>query len=86
MINAFVFGKLFYCSTVWGNTPKSNIKKVQLVQNLAGKIALGLKIFDHISQSLKSLGWLSIGDKLRLSTAAMVQKGLTPSGPHLFER
>ena len=54
MINAFVFSKLFYCSTVWGNTSKSNIKKLQLVQNFAGKIVLGLKKFDHISQGLKS--------------------------------
>ena len=33
MINAFVFSKLFYFSTVWGNTSKSNIKKLLLVQN-----------------------------------------------------
>ena len=59
MINAFVLSKLFYCSSVFGNTSKSNIKKVQLVQNFAGKIVLGLKKFDHISQGLKSLGWLN---------------------------
>ena len=76
MINAFVFSKLFYCSTVWGNTSKSNIKKLQLVQNFAGKIVLGLKNFDHISQGLKSLEWLSIEDKLRLNTAVMVHKCL----------
>ena len=72
MINAFVFSKLFYCSTVWGNTSKSNIKKLQLVQNFAGKIVLGSKKFDHISQGFKSLGWLSIEDQLRLNTAVMV--------------
>ena len=43
MIDAFVFRKLFYCSSVWGNTTKSNVKKVQLLQNFAGKIILGLK-------------------------------------------
>ena len=61
MINAFVFSKLFYCSSVFRNTSKSNIKKVQLVQNFAGKIVLGLKKFDLISQGLKSLGWLNCG-------------------------
>ena len=76
MINAFVFSKLFYCSTVWGNTSLPNIKKLPLVQNFAGKIALGLKKIDHISQGLKSLGWLSIEDKLRLNTAVMVHKCL----------
>ena len=57
VINAFVFSKLFCCSTVWGTTSKSNIKKLQLVQNFAGNIVLGLKKFDHISQGLKN-GWL----------------------------
>lgn len=75
-INAFVFSKLFYCLTVWGNTSKSNIKKLQMVQNLSGKIVLGLTKFEHISQGLKSLRWLSIEDKLRLNTAAMLHKCL----------
>ena len=63
---------------LWNNRPCniSNIKKLQLVQNFAGKIVLGLKKFDHISQGLKSLGWLSIEDKLRLNTAVMVHKCL----------
>ena len=34
---------------------KRNIKKLQLVQNLAARIVLGLKKFDHISQGIKSL-------------------------------
>ena len=76
MINAFVFSKLFHCSTVWGNTSKSNITKLQLVQNFAGKIVLGLKKIDYSSQGLKSLGWLSIEDKLQLNTAVMVHKCL----------
>ena len=29
LINAFVFSKLFYCSTVWSNTSKSNVSKLQ---------------------------------------------------------
>ena len=42
---------------------------------------------DHISQGVKSLGWLSIEDKLRLSTAVMVHKCLHHRVPiHLFER
>ena len=33
LINTFVFGKLFYCSTVWSNTSNENIRKLQFVQN-----------------------------------------------------
>ena len=58
LINAFVFSKLLYCSTVWSNTSKSNVSKLQRVQNFAARIILGLRKFDHISQGIKSLNWL----------------------------
>jgi len=53
-MNSFVFSKLYYCSTVWSNTSKQNINKLQLVQNFAARVVLGLKSFDHISQAIKS--------------------------------
>ena len=55
LINAFVFSKLFYCFTLWSNTSKINAKRLQLVQNFAGRIVLGLRKYDHISEGLKSL-------------------------------
>ena len=54
MINAFVFSKLFYFSTVWGNTSKSNIKKLLLVQNFRKfKVALNpmYRIFLNFAKS-----------------------------------
>ena len=76
LINAFVFSKLFYCSTVWSNTCKTNVKKLQLVQNFAARILLGLKKFDHISQGLKSLNWLPVSDRILVNDAIMVYKCL----------
>ena len=63
LINAFVFSKLFYCSTVWSNTSETNVKRLQLVQNFAGRTVLGLRKYDHISEGLKPLKWLSVSDK-----------------------
>ena len=34
VINALVFSKLLYCSTVWSNTSNKNISRLQSVQNL----------------------------------------------------
>ena len=51
MINAFVFSKLFYCSTVG-----QNIKKLKLVQNFVAKIVLGVK--KKSTTSLKALNHL----------------------------
>ena len=46
LINSFVFSTLFYCSSVWGNTSKRNVHKLQLVQNFAARVVLGLRKFD----------------------------------------
>ena len=48
LINAFVFSESFYCSTVWRNTSKENVGKLQSVQNYACRIVAGLRKFDHI--------------------------------------
>ena len=67
LMNAFKFRRLHYCSTVWSNTTKENIKKLQLIQNFACRIVLGLKKYDHITEALKSLNWLNVNDRLLLN-------------------
>ena len=74
VINSFVFSKLQYRSTVWSNTSNSNIDKLQKVQNLAGRIILGVRKYDHISDGLRSLKWLPIREKLILNDATMMHK------------
>ena len=73
-MNSFVFSKLYYCSTVWSNTSKHNINKLQLVQNFAARVVLGLKKFDHISQAIKSQNWLPVNDRIYLNDAVMMYK------------
>ena len=65
---------MYYCSTVWANTSQRNIKKLLLVQNFAARIVLGLKKFDHISQGIKSLNWLTVEERLYFNNAVMVFK------------
>ena len=81
LINSFVFSKLFYCSSVWGNTSKRNLHKLQLVQNFAARVVLGLKKFDHISQGRRSLKRLDVTEKVLFNDLVLVFKcvnGLAP--------
>ena len=55
IINALVFSKLYYCSSVWSNTLKKNILKLQRVQNFAARIVCGTRKYDHITPVLKEL-------------------------------
>ena len=43
LINSFVFSKHFYCSSVWGNTSKRNLHKLQLIQNFAATVVIRFK-------------------------------------------
>ena len=82
VINSFVFSRRFYCSSVWSNTSATNIHKLQLVQNFAARIILGLRKYDHISAGLRSLRWLNVKQRLMVNDAVMMHKclrGLSPS-------
>jgi len=53
VINALVFGKLYYCSPVWANTSKKNISKLQKVQKFACRIITGKRKFDKNNTGIK---------------------------------
>ena len=46
---------------------RKKISKLQLIQKLACRIILIIKKFDHVSAARKSLGWLSVHQKLLLN-------------------
>ena len=89
--NSFVFSKLFYCSSVWGNTSKRNLHKLHLVQNFAARVVLGLEKFDHISQGRRSLKLLHVTEKVLFNDLVLVFKcvnGLAPDylGKYFIKR
>ena len=80
-LNSLIFSKLFYCSTIWADTSKENLQKLQLVQNFAARVLTDTKKFDHISPVLWELGWPSIKDQLLARDTTQVYKivnGLAP--------
>ena len=64
LINSFVFSKLFYSSSVWGNTYKRNLHKLQLIHNFAARVVLDLRKYDYTSQGQRSLRWLDVMEKV----------------------
>ena len=57
IINAIVFSKLYYCSSVWSSTSACNVRKLQYVQNFAARIICNVKKYDHITPILRNLRW-----------------------------
>ena len=76
LINAFFSVNCFISPPYRSNTSKTNVKKMQLVQNFAGRIVLGLRTYNQISRGLKSPRWLPIAEKLLFNDCVMVHKCL----------
>ena len=77
IINALVFSKLLYCSTVWSNTSGKNISKLQSLQNFAAGIITGTGKFDHIKPALKELRCVPIKQNLYFHDAVLAFKCIT---------
>lgn len=81
VITSLVFSKLYFCSTVWSNTSKTNVGKLQKIQNFAARILTGTRKYDHITPVLNDLKWLSVPATLALHDAILTfkcLKGLAP--------
>ncbi len=81
IINALVFSKLFYCSSVWSSTSGKNIKKLQYIQNFAARIISGHRKYDHVTPILKELHWLPVKEHLYYRDAVLAFKcmnGMVP--------
>ena len=78
LINAQVVSKLFYCSTVWSNTPRTNLSKLQAVQNFACRIVRGKGKFDHMTPTLKELHWSYSATWIWCHNGSQVHDGTCP--------
>ena len=81
VINALVFSKLLYCSSVWSSISGKNIKKLQYIQNFAARIISGHRKYDHVTPILKELQWIPVKEQLYYRDAVMAFKcmnGMVP--------
>ena len=83
VINALLFSRLFYCSSVWSNTVKRNVNKLQLVQNFAGRIVqlISISTIMYVTPILKSLNWLPVKDQLYFRDAVLAFKCMSGLAP-----
>lgn len=81
VINALVFSRLFYCSSVWSNTAKKNVDKLQLVQNFAARIVANKRKYEHVTPILRSLNWLPVRDQLYFRDSVLAFKCMSGLAP-----
>lgn len=81
VINSLVFTKLYYCSSVWSGTSKSNIAKLQQVQNFAARLLSGKRKYGHITPTLKELRLLPVSEAFKLRDAVQMFKCMNNQAP-----
>ena len=81
VIRSLVFSKLYYCSSVWSNTTKNNIQRLQAVQNFAIRIITNRRKFDHITPLMNELHWLPVRLFFKYRDAVMTFKCVVGAAP-----
>ena len=81
VITSLVFSKLYFCSTVWANSIKTNVRKLQKIQNFAARILTGTRKYEQITPVLNNLRRLSVPAMLALYDAILTFKCLRGLAP-----
>ena len=63
-VHAFITSKLDYCNSLLYGCRKTQLKKLQNVQQTAARIITQTRKFDHITPVLFSLHWLPVGYRI----------------------
>ena len=81
VITSLVFRKLYFCSTVWANTSKTNVRKLQKIHSFATRILTGTRKHEDITLGLNDLRRLPVPAMLTLYDEILTfrcLRGLTP--------
>ena len=69
----FLFqSRVDYCNSIYFDSNDIVIKQLQSVLNASARLVTGLRRFDHITPSLKSLHWLPVRQRIAYKLATMV--------------
>ena len=77
LIEALVIPHIRYCATVWGGCIKTQKKRLQKVLNFAVRIVVGLRKFDHVSDSRNQFTWGRLENIIDAQDLSFVKHTLT---------
>ena len=78
---AFITSRLDFCNGLLYGLPKTQIVKLQRVQNAAAKLAMNIGKYSHVTQALQDLHWLPVRARTDFKILILVFKavhGLAP--------
>ena len=78
---SIVHSKLGYCNSLYYNLPKSQIDRLQLIQNCLARTVVKAPKSSFVTPILRSLHWLKINERLEYKLLSLTYKVLTTSQP-----
>ena len=85
LYHCFIYPFLIYCNHVWGNTYKTNLSKLQILQNQVLRIITGSKPRCHVDPLYKYLGILNLSEINMYLTGMFMYKIYNQDVPHVFD-
>ena len=85
LANAMVSSCLDYCNSLLYGVSKSNIAKLQRVQNALCRIIFRLDKMSHVTPFLKKLHWLPIQHRIMFKYNLLVFKAINLSQPRICQ-
>ena len=84
LATALVVSQIRYCLSVYVNSTKKNMDRLQKILNFGARVTYGRRKFDHVSDLLDKLGWLRSQQMADVCTVCCksIAHGVWPAGPN----
>ena len=81
LVHALISSRLDFGNALLYNLPKTQLSKLQKLQNAAARMVTLSKKHDHITPILKSLHWLKVNDRIIFKILLLVFHAINGSAP-----
>ena len=84
---AVVLSRLDYCNSLYANAPVTQMRRLQMIINIAAHVVSGRRLFDPITDFIKrKLHWLPAIEHIQFNICTMVFKTFHNQSPNYFSK